>query len=89
MRTAEYLAYTRDQRDFVILADMCYCACALREVFVARVEMPGRSGYPPCMYTGLSTIDEGEGRVEGESGSITQFSILTMPRDDFSHFVRA
>merc|ERR1711907_783412 len=37
------------------------------------------------MYTDLSTIYERAGRVEGRSGSITQFPILTMPNDDITH----
>merc|ERR1712134_121042 len=85
LTTAEYFAYTREQHVFVILTDMSSYADALREVSAAREEVPGRRGYPGYMYTDLSTIYERAGRVEGRSGSITQFPILTMPNDDITH----
>merc|ERR1712048_491243 len=84
LTTAEYFAYTREQHVFVILTDMSSYADALREVSAAREEVPGRRGYPGYMYTDLSTIYERAGRVEGRSGSITQFPILTMPNDDIT-----
>jgi V-type H+-transporting ATPase subunit B len=67
------------------MTDMSSYADALREVSAAREEVPGRRGYPGYMYTDLSTIYERAGRVEGRSGSITQFPILTMPNDDITH----
>jgi len=85
LTAAEYFAYTREQHVFVILTDMSSYADALREVSAAREEVPGRRGYPGYMYTDLSTIYERAGRVEGRSGSITQFPILTMPNDDITH----
>jgi V-type H+-transporting ATPase subunit B len=85
LTTAEYFAYTREQHVFVILTDMSSYADALREVSAAREEVPGRRGYPGYMYTDLSTIYERAGRVEGKTGSITQFPILTMPNDDITH----
>merc|ERR1711975_116560 len=85
LTTAEYFAYTREQHVFVILTDMSSYADALREVSAAREEVPGRRGYPGYMYTDLSTIYERAGRIEGRSGSITQFPILTMPNDDITH----
>ena len=53
----------------------------------AREEVPGRRGYPGYMYTDLSTIYERAGRVEGRTGSITQFPILTMPNDGYHSFL--
>merc|ERR1712010_32923 len=85
LTTAEYLAYTKGKHILVILTDMSSYADALREVSAAREEVPGRRGYPGYMYTDLSTIYERAGRVEGRSGSITQFPILTMPNDDITH----
>merc|ERR1712036_114270 len=85
LTTAEYFAYTKEQHVFVILTDMSSYADALREVSAAREEVPGRRGYPGYMYTDLSTIYERAGRVEGRNGTITQFSILTMPNDDVTH----
>ena len=43
--TAEY---------FVVLTDMSTCTDALREASAARMEVPGRRGYPGYMYTDLS-----------------------------------
>jgi flagellar biosynthesis/type III secretory pathway ATPase len=37
------------------------------------------------MYTDLAAIYERAGRVEGRTGSITQFPVLTMPNDDMTH----
>jgi len=85
LTTAEYLAYEKDKHVLVIATDMSSYADALREVSAAREEVPGRRGYPGYMYTDLSTIYERAGRVEGRSGSITQFPILTMPNDDITH----
>merc|ERR1712060_510570 len=82
---AEYLAYSCNLHVLVILTDMSSYADALREVSAAREEVPGRRGYPGYMYTDLATIYERAGRVEGRSGSITQFPILTMPNDDITH----
>merc|ERR1711862_276447 len=85
LTTAEYLAYQCEKHVLVILTDMSSYADALREVSAAREEVPGRRGYPGYMYTDLSTIYERAGRVEGRTGSITQFPILTMPNDDITH----
>merc|ERR1712060_169578 len=85
LTVSEYLAYDKDKHVFVIATDMSSYADALREVSAAREEVPGRRGYPGYMYTDLATIYERAGRVEGRSGSITQFPILTMPNDDITH----
>jgi V/A-type H+-transporting ATPase subunit B len=37
------------------------------------------------MYTDLSTIYERAGRIRGNSGSVTQIPMLTMPDDDITH----
>ena len=66
----------------VTLTDMSSYADALREVSAAREEVPGRRGYPGYMYTDLSTIYERAGRVEDRNGSITQFPILTVPKNN-------
>ena len=81
LTTAEYLAYDCGLHVLVILTDMSSYADALREVSAAREEVPGRRGYPGYMYTDLACIYERAGRVNGRSGSITQFPILTMPND--------
>merc|ERR1711877_80609 len=85
LTTAEYLAYEKDMHVLVIMTDMSSYADSLKEVSAAREEVPGRRGFPGYMYTDLSTIYERAGRVDGRTGSITQFPILTMPNDDITH----
>jgi len=82
---AEHLAFGHGMHVLVVLTDMtAYCE-ALREVALAREEIPGRRGYPGYMYTDLATIFERAGRIHGRPGSITQIPILTMPDDDLTH----
>ncbi|MFT3915542.1 MAG: V-type ATP synthase subunit B [Anaeromyxobacteraceae bacterium] len=82
---AEHLAFAHGLQVLVVLTDMtAYCE-ALREVALAREEVPGRRGYPGYMYTDLATIYERAGRVTGRPGSVTQLPIVTMPDDDLTH----
>src|SRR3990167_2531625 len=85
LTVAEYLAYELDMHVLIILTDMINYCEALREVSAARKEVPGRRGYPGCLYTDLAAIYERAGRVKGRKGSITQIPILTMPEDDKTH----
>ena len=85
LTTAEYLAYEKDMHVLVIITDMTNYCEALREIASAREEVPGRRGYPGYMYTDLSTIYERAGCIKGKNGTVTQFSILTMPGDDITH----
>ncbi len=85
LTTAEFLAYEKDMHVLVIITDMTNYCEALREIAAAREEVPGRRGYPGYMYTDLSTIYERAGRIKGKKGTVTQFSILTMPGDDITH----
>ena len=82
---AEYLAFERGMHVLVALSDMTNYCEALRQVALARQEVPGRRGYPGYMYTDLATIYERAGRIKGRPGSITQLPILTMPDDDITH----
>lgn len=82
---AEYLAFTHGYQVLVILTDLTSYCEALRQISSAREEIPGRRGYPGYMYTDLSTIYERAGRIRGNSGSVTQIPILTMPDDDITH----
>lgn len=85
LTVAEYLAFEKGYQVLVILTDMtAYCE-ALRQISSAREEIPGRRGYPGYMYTDLSTIYERAGRIHGQTGSVTQIPILTMPDDDITH----
>lgn len=85
LTAAEYLASTQGLHVLVILTDMsAYCE-ALRQIAMARGEIPGRRGYPGYMYSDLASIYERAGRIKGKTGSITQLPILTMPDDDITH----
>jgi V/A-type H+-transporting ATPase subunit B len=68
-----------------VLTDMTSYCEALREVALARDEVPGRRGYPGYMYTDLATLYERAGRIAGRPGSVTQLPVLTMPDDDLTH----
>ncbi|HXL03852.1 MAG TPA: V-type ATP synthase subunit B [Bacillota bacterium] len=85
LTAAEYLAFEKDMHVLVILTDITNYAEALREISAARMEVPGRRGYPGYMYTDLATMYERAGRIKGRKGSITQIPILTMPEDDKTH----
>ncbi len=82
---AEHLALAHGMHVLVVLTDMTSYCEALREVALAREEVPGRRGYPGYMYTDLATIYERAGRIAGRAGSVTQLPVLTMPDDDLTH----
>jgi len=85
LTAAEYLAFQQNLHVLVILVDMTNYCEALREISAARLEIPGRRGYPGYMYTDLATLYERAGLIRGKRGSITQIPILTMPDDDVTH----
>jgi V/A-type H+/Na+-transporting ATPase subunit B len=85
LTAAEYLAFQQDLHVLVIMVDMTNYCEALREISAARLEIPGRRGYPGYMYTDLATLYERAGLIRGKKGSITQIPILTMPDDDVTH----
>ena len=85
LTVAEYLAFEKGYQVLVILTDMTSYCEALRQISSAREEIPGRRGFPGYMYTDLSTIYERAGRIRGNSGSVTQIPILSMPDDDITH----
>lgn len=82
---AEHLAFAHGRHVLVVLTDMTSYCEALREVALAREEVPGRRGYPGYMYTDLATIYERAGRLRGRPGSVTQVPVVTMPDDDLTH----
>jgi V/A-type H+-transporting ATPase subunit B len=82
---AEHLAFVHGMHVLVVMTDMTSYCEALREVALAREEVPGRRGYPGYMYTDLATIYERAGRVAGRPGSVTLLPVLTMPDDDLTH----
>jgi len=82
---AEHLAYRHGMHVLVVLTDItAYCE-ALREVALAREELPGRRGYPGYLYTDLASLFERAGRLTGRAGSVTQLPVVTMPDDDLTH----
>jgi V/A-type H+-transporting ATPase subunit B len=91
LTAAEYLAFERGMHVLVIMTDMTNYCEALREVSVARKEIPGRRGYPGYLYTDLATMYERAGLLKGDKegevreGSITQIPVLSMPDDDKTH----
>jgi V/A-type H+-transporting ATPase subunit B len=82
---AEHLAFSHGHHVLVVLTDVTNYCEALREVALAREEVPGRRGYPGYMYTDLASIYERAGRIAGRPGSVTQLPVLTMPDDDLTH----
>ena len=81
LTAAEYLAFDRGMHVLVIMTDMTNYCEALREVSVARKEIPGRRGYPGYLYTDLATIYERAGLLKGKK----EIPVLSMPDDDKTH----
>lgn len=85
LTAAEYLAFEQGLHVLVIMTDITNYCEALRELSVAREELPARRGYPGYMYSDLASLYERAGRIEGHPGSVTQLILLTMPDDDITH----
>jgi V/A-type H+-transporting ATPase subunit B len=85
MTTAEYLAFNLDYHVLVILLDLTNYCEALREISMARGEIPGKRGYPGYMFTDLASIYERAGIIRNKKGSITLIPILSMPDYDITH----
>jgi len=85
LTAAEYLAFEHGHHVLVIMTDLTNYCEALREMSAARLEIPGRRGYPGYLYTDLAMLYERAGMIRGKKGSITMIPILTMPDDDISH----
>jgi V/A-type H+-transporting ATPase subunit B len=85
LTTAEYLAFELGKHVLVILTDMTSYCEALRELSIAKGEIPSRKGYPAYLYSDLATLYERAGVIRGKEGSVTMLPILTMPNDDITH----
>jgi V/A-type H+-transporting ATPase subunit B len=85
LTTAEYLAFEKGMDVLVIVADITNYCDALRELSMAREELPGRRGYPGYMYSDLASLFERAGRINGMPGSVTMLPVITMPEDDITH----
>jgi len=82
---AEHLAFALGRHVLVVMADMTSYCEALREVSVARGEIPSRRAYPGYLYSDLASLYERCGRVRGLPGSVTVLPVLTMPAGDITH----
>jgi V/A-type H+-transporting ATPase subunit B len=85
LTAAEHLAFKHGLHVLVILTDMTNYCEALRELSVAREELPARRGFPGYMYSDLASLYERAGRIRNTPGSLTQLILLTMPDDDITH----
>ena len=85
LTAAEYLAFSHGYHVLVVMTDMSSYCEALREFSSSKGEIPSRKGFPSYMYSDLASIYERAGMIHGQSGSVTQVPILTMPNDDISH----
>jgi len=85
LTVGEYLAFELNMHVLVIMTDITNYCEALREVGVAKGEVPSRKGYPGYMYSDLASLYERAGVLRGIQGSLTQIPILTMPNDDITH----
>ncbi|MHB8788886.1 MAG: V-type ATP synthase subunit B [Desulfobulbaceae bacterium] len=85
LTVAEYLAYEQGMDTLVLIADITNYCDALRELSMAREELPGRRGYPGYMYSDLASLFERAGRITGVAGSVTMLPVITMPEDDITH----
>jgi V/A-type H+-transporting ATPase subunit B len=82
---AEHLAFTLGRHVLVVMADMTSYCEALREVSMARGELPARRAYPGYLYSDLASLYERCGRITGLPGSLTLVPVLTMPAGDITH----
>lgn len=82
---AEYLAFDLNMHVLTIISDITNYCEALREISIARKEVPGKGGYPGYMYSDLATLYERAGIIKNSKGSLTQMPILTMPGGDIHH----
>jgi len=85
LTVGEYLAFELNMHVLVVMTDITNYCEALREIGVAKGEVPSRKGYPGYMYSDLASLYERAGVLKGIQGSLTQIPILTMPNDDITH----
>ena len=85
LTVAEHLAFALGRHLLVVMADMTSYCEALREVSVARGELPARRAYPGYLYSDLASLYERCGRIRGQAGSVTVVPVLTMPAGDITH----
>lgn len=79
MTAAEYLAFDRGMRVFVILDDMAAYADALRELAAARRAAVDGDGYPLTLCDNVAALYERAGLRRGCEGSVTLLPVLPVP----------
>ncbi|MDR0382111.1 MAG: V-type ATP synthase subunit B [Oscillospiraceae bacterium] len=85
LTAAEYLAFVHGYHVLVIMTDIASYCEALREFSSSKGEIPSRKGYPSYLYSDLASLYERAGMIQGQSGSVTQVPVLSMPNDDITH----
>lgn len=82
LTVAEHLAFALGRHVLVVMADMTSYCEALREVSIARGEIPARRAYPGYLYSDLASLYERCGRIRGVAGSVsaTDRSYLELER---------
>jgi V/A-type H+-transporting ATPase subunit B len=85
LTVAEHLAFALGRHVLVVMADMTSYCEAVREVSIARGEIPARRAYPGYLYSDLASLYERCGRIHGVAGSVTVLPVLTMPAGDITH----
>ncbi len=85
LTVAEHLAFVLGRHVLVVMADMTSYCEALREVSMARGELPARRAFPGYLYSDLASLYERCGRIHGLPGSLTLVPVLTMPSGDITH----
>jgi V/A-type H+/Na+-transporting ATPase subunit B len=85
LTVAEHLAFALARHVLVVMADMTSYCEAVREVSIARGEIPARRAYPGYLYSDLASLYERCGRIRGRAGSVTVLPVLTMPAGDITH----
>ncbi|MBU0548721.1 MAG: V-type ATP synthase subunit B, partial [Candidatus Omnitrophica bacterium] len=74
----------QNKRVLVLLTDMANFCDALKEISITMEQVPSNRGYPGDLYSQLAS--RYEKAVDFDSaGSITVFSVSTMPGDDITH----
>ncbi len=74
----------KNKRVLVLLTDMTNFCDALKEISITMEQVPSNRGYPGDLYSQLAARYEKAVDFEG-AGSITVFSVTTMPGDDITH----
>ncbi len=84
LAVAENFAVEQHKRVLVLLTDMTAFADALKEIGIAREQIPALRGYMGDLYTQLARRYEKACDFKG-AGSVTILTVTTMPGGDVTH----